>query len=206
MRGGMNCTTVDPMAHWLTLQIPEPLRAAVMIEVGRLARRAQLESSDTIAKRTANGPKPIGSRQSTLPQRRKIQSTILRTERLYLYTFWQILEDRLGGSAGALTPTRNKKGNPSDVIYLHEYYVDNSWDSRSVWRNIEKIIPEAMAVLTGKCSMVERVKTRWNCVNGILQDGELIKPEDLQDPFGAKLLTAHEILRHILMQSKGRAS
>lgn len=104
----MNCTTVDPMAHWLTLQIPEPFRAAVMIEVGRLARRAQLESSDTTAKRTANGPKPIGSRQSTLSPGRKFQSTILRTERLYLYTFFRILKDRLGGSAGALTPTRNK--------------------------------------------------------------------------------------------------
>ena len=80
MRGGMNCTTVDPMAHWLTLQIPEPFRAAVMIEVGRLARRAQLESSDTTAKRTANGPKPIGSRQSTLSPGRKSNrlSSVLR--------------------------------------------------------------------------------------------------------------------------------
>ena len=30
---------------------------------------------------------------------------------------------------------------------LNECYADNSWDRKAVWRNIEKIIPEAMALL-----------------------------------------------------------
>lgn len=38
-------------------------------------------------------------------------------------------------------------GNPSDVVYLHEYHVQGTFDDRSVWRNIEKAIPEAMAQL-----------------------------------------------------------
>ena len=38
MRPGMNCIDVDQVAHWLTLQIPEPFRRAVMREVRRFNR------------------------------------------------------------------------------------------------------------------------------------------------------------------------
>ena len=38
-------------------------------------------------------------------------------------------------------------GNPSYVVYLYEYYVENTFDDRSVWKNIEKFVPEAMATL-----------------------------------------------------------
>ena len=38
-------------------------------------------------------------------------------------------------------------GNPYPVVYLYEYYVENTFDDRAVWRNIEKAVPEAMAQL-----------------------------------------------------------
>ena len=37
--------------------------------------------------------------------------------------------------------------NPSHVVYLCEYYVENTFDDRSGCKNIEKYIPEAMATL-----------------------------------------------------------
>ena len=71
-----------------------------------------------------------------------------------------------------------RPGNPSNVIYLYEYYVENSWDSKAVWRNIEKIIPEAMAVLNKQVFDGGEGEDSMELGEWVLQDGELTRLED----------------------------
>jgi len=45
-------------------------------------------------------------------------------------------------------------GDPWDVVYLYEYCVENTFDDRTVHRNIEKVVPEAMAVMQNRIANV----------------------------------------------------
>jgi len=44
--------------------------------------------------------------------------------------------------------------NPWDVVYLYECCVENSFEDRTVHRNIEKVVPEAMAVMQNRIANV----------------------------------------------------
>lgn len=89
-------------------------------------------------------------------------------------------------------------GNPSEVVYLYEYYVESTFDDLSVWRNIEKFISEAMATLNlaifigGDESTGELDVGDWT-----IQNGELIKCEDtmedgeIVEPFSAQERRSH---------------
>lgn len=100
-------------------------------------------------------------------------------------------------------------GNPFDVVYLYEYFVENTFDDRAVWKNIEKAVPEAMAHLNlqifhgGDDSEGEFDIGDW-----VIENGELVRLEDSnidtdEDDEVVEPLTAHELLRHILMAAKG---
>lgn len=95
-------------------------------------------------------------------------------------------------------------GNPSEVVYLYEYYVENTFDDKSVWRNIEKFIPEAMATLNMAIfkgldeSMGELDVGDWT-----VQNGELMRCEEVMADKEIEPLSAHDLLRHILMAAKG---
>ncbi len=45
-------------------------------------------------------------------------------------------------------------GDPWDVVYLYECCVENSFEDRTVHRNIEKVVPEAMAVMQNRIANV----------------------------------------------------
>ena len=94
-------------------------------------------------------------------------------------------------------------GNPSNVVYVYEYYVGGTMDDLAIRRNVEKAIPEAAATLNrvlfsegeGEDASVDIGE--WCIVNGFL-----VRYADVN--VDAAILTPHELLRFILMSGKGQ--
>lgn len=98
-------------------------------------------------------------------------------------------------------------GNPSGVVYVYEYYVDGTLDDLTIRRNIKKVILEAAATLNrvifseGEGDDADVDIGEWCNV-----DGQLVRYADIDvDALGSPaILTAHKLLRFILLSAKGQ--
>lgn len=110
----------------------------------------------------------------------------------------------LGQSIGRV----RRLGNPSSVVYVYEYYVNGTFDSKNVWRNIEKAVPQAMAELNRQIFYGEEGASDGtidiDLGDWVLVDDKLVRADDIEDDGEERyILTAHEVLRAILVQAKG---
>ena len=111
------------------------------------------------------------------------------------------------GSLGQSLGRVRRFGNPYGVIYLYEYYVEGTFDDRNVWKAIEKAVPQAMAELNRQIFKGDNDEGTGAVDLGdwTLIDKKLMKVEDVDLAEGQEvvILTAHELLREILMMAKG---
>ena len=111
----------------------------------------------------------------------------------------------LGTLAQAVGRAR-RLGNPSPVVYVYEYFVGNTFDDREIWRSIEKAVPEAMAELNRLIfSGEDESQGELDVGDWVVQGDTLTKLEDarLQEGEVPHILSAHELLKFILMSAKG---
>lgn len=98
-------------------------------------------------------------------------------------------------------------GNPSPVVWLYEYYVENTFDSLTIWRNIEKAIPQAMAEINRVVFAGEEGSSDDSVDLGdwVFKGGEMVKLDEVSWEEGEKphILSAHDVLRYILLKAKG---
>ena len=101
-------------------------------------------------------------------------------------------------------------GNPNSVVYVYQYYIGGTFDDMIVRRNIEKAIPEAMAELNRQVFKGGDDDTHASIDIGdwCLVNGHLVSLEDVEDIMveGEEpvVLSAHEVLTHILTGMKGQ--
>ena len=96
-------------------------------------------------------------------------------------------------------------GNPSPVVWLYEYFVEDTFDSTAIWRNIEKAIPQAMAELNRSLFPGDSEGGTVDIGDWVLRNGALVQASEVFWEEGEKqdILSTHEILHYILREGKG---
>lgn len=98
-------------------------------------------------------------------------------------------------------------GNPNDIVYIYEYFVKGTFDDRNVWRNIEKVVPQAIAELNRQIFYGEDEDEVGDVDlgNWVMIDGKLTRHDTIDPIDGVTLdiLTPHELLKYLLLQAKG---
>lgn len=106
-----------------------------------------------------------------------------------------------GVSSQALGRVR-RLGNPSNLVYYYEYYVENTWDDQTIQRNIEKALPEAMAYLNEQIFNAEDDTAGGIDIGEwVIEDGKLVRFMDSSGD--ADILAPEDVLRAILSGAKG---
>lgn len=98
-------------------------------------------------------------------------------------------------------------GNPSAVVWLYEYYVAETFDQQSIWRNIEKAVPQAMAELNRRIFSGSDDSGEFSVDLGdwVFREGEMVRNDDVNWEPGEKrhILSAQDVLKYILTKRKG---
>lgn len=98
-------------------------------------------------------------------------------------------------------------GNPSAVVWMYEYYVAGSFDSRMIWRNIEKAIPQAMAELNRQIfnGGDDAGDVTVDLGEWVFKEGEMVRYDRIEwnEWDRPHILSPHEVLQYILLQRKG---
>lgn len=116
------------------------------------------------------------------------------------------LAHNTGISAQAIGRVR-RLGNPSEVVFVYEYSVKDSFNEKQVMSNIEKAIPGAMAILNKRMFYNyddEDDEEDVDLDDWILRDGRLILAQEVDyQKLGLKILSAEELITFILKRERG---
>ena len=96
-----------------------------------------------------------------------------------------------------------RMGNPSEFVWVTEYFIPDTFDDRAMCRNIAKALPQAMAELNRSIFAGENEgELTIDVGEWVLEDGRLVRWEDAKKVH-PRPLWPNEVLIEILKGAKG---